>query len=68
MKVKHPNGQYDYVMVDGTMLIGEIDLSFNEHHSWINIGFVGDESVIQICVDEWPAFMALVKEIDEAMK
>ena len=69
MKFTHPNGRYDYVMVDGSMLIGEIELpTETDPDCWVSIGYVGSEGRLFIDSNEWSAFMALVKEIDEACK
>jgi hypothetical protein len=66
MKFTHPNGQHDLIVVQGTALMAEVELP--PLPGWVTIGQLGGGGQIIIDKDEWPAFKALVAEIDEALK
>lgn len=66
MKFTHPNGRYDYVVIDGTSCVGEIECMDAGMAGWVTIGRLGENGTLVIDRDEWSAFVALVKEIDEA--
>lgn len=68
MKFTHPNGLYDHVVVNGTSCMGEVERMDAGMTGWVTIGRLGDNGTLLIDREEWPAFMALVKEIDEARK
>lgn len=67
MRVTHPNGTHDIVMVAGTRFMAEVECKDAGLPGWVSIGYIGDGSGgLLVDSDQWLAFMALVKEIDEA--
>lgn len=66
MKFTHPDGQHDLIVVQGTAYMAEVELP--PLPGWVTIGYIGGDSQIIIYKDEWQAFMALINEIDEALK
>ena len=68
MKITHPDGDRDIVLVAGTRFIAELERKDSDLPGWISIGYLADSAGILVDHDQWPAFMALVKEINEAIK
>lgn len=66
MKITHPDGDRDIVLAAGTRFVAEIERKDSDLPGWIAISYIGDGAGILVDHDQWPAFMALVKEIDEA--
>ncbi len=67
MKFTHPDGDREIIAVPGTQLLGEVT-QYQEGSNWATIGYIGSSDKITIEKAEWPAFKALVAEIDEALK
>ena len=67
MKITHPSGKYEIVMVDGTQLFGEIENARFDMPGWVTIAHIGSNGLI-IDDAEWGAFMTLVMEIDAVKK
>jgi hypothetical protein len=68
MKFPHPEGTATIIAIAGTQLLGEVTRYIETTGNWITIGYIGSSDKIMIECDEWPAFKALVAEIDEALK
>lgn len=63
MKITRPNNKSVLVVNGDIELIACIDT--DPHPGWVTIGYVGGKDGILIDDSEWPAFVALVAEIDE---
>jgi hypothetical protein len=69
MKITHPDGSHEIVMVAGSQLLGEVYSKSNDAlPGWVSIGYIASEGGLNIDGAYWDSFMALVKEIDEARK
>lgn len=60
MRVIHPNGRSLLFMQDGTQFMADMELP----EGWVTFGYLGGSQSLLVDVDEWPAFVEMVLEID----
>ena len=65
MKILHPNGDTVLFAQAGTRFIAELEI---KEPGWITIGYLGGAGSLLIDYNEWPAFVAMVAEINKAVK
>ena len=65
MKILHPSGDAVLFAHAGTRFIAELEV---KGPSWITIGYLGGAGSLLIDYSEWTAFVAMVTEINKAVK
>ena len=65
MKILHPNGDTVLFAQTGTRFIAELEI---KEPGWITIGYLGGAGSLLIDHLEWSAFVAMIGEINKAVK
>lgn len=61
------NGEVAIISVDGTYIMGEVEIGDN-NPGWVTIGTIGGNSYIIVDESEWDVFKSLIKEIDDVVQ
>lgn len=63
MQVMRPDGRTLVFMQDGTQFMADMEIA---GPGWVTFDYLGGEQKLLVDADEWPAFLAMVLEIDAA--
>jgi len=64
MRTTHPNGVMDIFTVNGTTIMGTLEVDTS---GWITLGHVGPGYGLILDSEEWPYFVKLIEEMNRSV-